>query len=226
MTTRPNHKTSATAWWHVCGFVLIAAMFSGCNYLLFAGYLIGGPPSITPDFDAETGLSMTEKDIVVAVVCTAPKEVLLNFTRIDYTLSQYVANRMFQKEIQVINPDRIRAWLDKNADWDTPDQIGAAFGVDYVVYIELNDFNLYEKGSQVLHRGRSDVLVSVWEMEGEEGEQIFTRNIESIYPRAVPRSTYETKFSTFKRQYLEVLSEDIGILFYEHYHGEDMINAS
>ena len=155
---------------------------TGCNYLLFAGYLIGGPPSIAPAFDTETGLSMTDKDVTVAVVCYAPKEVKWDFANIDYDLAKYVSNRMFLKKIKVINPDRIRDWLDKNPNWDSPDEIGAAFGVSYVVHIEVNDFSLYEKNSSDLFRGRSDVLVTVWQMDGETGEQIFTRDLESIYP--------------------------------------------
>jgi len=104
--------------WHIaCQIIvvgLIAGALTGCNYLLFAGYLLGGPPSIEPAFDAETGLSMTDKDVTVAVVCYAPKHVKWDFANIDYNLSKKVAYRMFQKKITVINPDRIRDWLDRH----------------------------------------------------------------------------------------------------------------
>jgi hypothetical protein len=95
-----------------------------------------------------------------------------------------------------------------------------------VVHIEVNHFSLYEKNSSDLFRGRSDVLVNVWQMDGETGEQIFSRDVESLFPRAVPRSTYDTKYTTFKREYMELLSDDIGKLFYEWYNGEDIHNAS
>ncbi len=220
-----SFRRGVPAGWLVLSVALMAGTLTGCNYLLFAGYLIGGPPSIAPAFDTETGLSMTDKEVTVAVVCFAPKEVKWDFANIDYDLAKYVSNRMFLKKIKVINPDRIRAWLDKHPDWDSPDEIGAAFGASYVVHIEVNDFSLYEKNSSDLFRGRSDVLVTVWQMDGETGEQVFTRNLESVYPRAVPRSTYDTKYTTFKREYFEVLSEDIGQLFYEHYNGDDLINV-
>ena len=206
--------------------MLTVGTLSGCNLFMLGAYLIGGPPSIEPAFDGETGMSMTEKDIKVAVVCTAPPDVQLQFSNIDSDLAKYVAMRMHLKKIQVINPDRVNDWLDRNPDWDTPEELGAKFEVDYVVYVELKDFSLYEKNSAELFRGRSDVMVSVWKMEEDEGEQIFSRDVESVYPRAVARSSYETKYSTFKREYLEVLSDDIGKNFYETYHGDDMINAN
>lgn len=214
------------AGWQLLLIALMAGTLTGCNYLLFAGYLIGGPPSIEPEFDSETGLSMTAKDVTVAIICYAPKDVKWDFADIDHDLAKKVAYRMFQKGITVIDPDRVRAWLDQNPNWDSPDQIGAAFGATYVVHIEVNDFSLYEKNSSDLFRGRSDVLVNVWQMDGEFGEQIFSRDVESIYPRAVPRSTYDTKYTTFKREYTDLLSHDIGKLFYETYNGEDIHNAT
>lgn len=209
----------------MAGFALLIVL-SGCNYLLLGMYLIGGPPSVEPLFDTETGLSMTDKDVTVAVVCVSPPDVRFAHSKVDHELGQFVASRMHLKGIQVINPDRIRDWLDKHPDWDTPDEIGAAFGVTYVVYIELNDFQLYEKHSERLFRGRSEVQVSVWQMEGETGEQIYSYDLESLFPRQIARSTFDTKYTTFKREYMEVLSEDIGQLFYEHYHGDDIPNAN
>ena len=197
----------------------------GCNYFIAAAYLVGGPPSIAPDFDHETGKSMTAKDVTVAVLCYAPKEVKWDAHDIDYELAKYVANQMFQRKVQVINPDRVHDWLDQHPDWNTPAEIGAAFQTTYVVHIELASFSLYEKDSGAnLYRGRAEAGVTVWEMDEakEDGEPIFSRDITSEYPLAGPRDTSETKYTTFKRQYLVRLSEEIGRLFYEHYRGDDL----
>lgn len=208
--------------------VLISLGVSGCNYLIFAGYLLGGPPSIDPDFEIETGLSMTDKDIKVAVVCYAPTEIRYDFSRIDKDLARYVSARLFQHKIQVISPDEINAWLDRNPTWETPAEIGEVTGADFVVYLEVNKYSLYEPNSENLYRGRAEVLVSVWQMypDSGEGEQIYTRDIISQYPLAVPRNTFETKYTTFKREFLERLSEEIGRLFYEHFNGDDFPDAA
>lgn len=200
---------------------------SGCSYILFLGYLIGGPPSIEPAFDSETKESMTDKDVTVAVVCFAPKEVRYGFEQIDEEISKYVAFRLSEHKINVVSPDRIKAWLDANKDWDKPEEIGAAFKTKYVVYIDLNEFSLYESGSATLYRGRAEAIVSVWKMdkEFESGDKIFSKEKISTYPLRRPESTSDTTYSNFKGRYLSRLSEEIGRLFYEYYIADDIMDG-
>ena len=61
---------------------------------MLLGLLIGGPPSIEPDFDAETGLALDLPDTRVAVICYAPTDVKLYNPNIDHELSQIVAGQL------------------------------------------------------------------------------------------------------------------------------------
>jgi len=208
--------------------MLLAAVpaMSGCNYVVMLGYLIGGPPSIEPDFDLMTKKSLTDKDKTVAVVCYAPTELKWDFDEVDLEIAKHVANRLFLHKVKVVDPDRVRDWLDKHEDWDKPEEIGAAFQTSYVIYIDLHKYSLYEENSANLYRGRAEALVSVFEMdESGEGEKIYTKEITSAYPLAAPRSTSEVTYARFKKEYLSRLSEEIGRLFYEHYNGDDMADA-
>lgn len=212
-----------------CWMVLLLAAVAmpGCNYVVLAGYLIGGPPSIEPHFDATMKKSMTDKDVTVAVVCYALPELKWDFDQVDREVSKYVARRLVQHKIKVIRPDSVQEWLDTHDDWDRPEEIGAHFGTTYVVYIDLHKYSLYEENSANLYRGRSEALVSVFEMdEDDEGEKIYSKEIVSRYPLSVPRSTSEITYGRFKKQYLSRLSEEIGRLFYEHYNGDDMADAT
>lgn len=201
----------------------LAAGLSGCNYILFAGYLIGGPPSIEPDFDAETKESMTDKGVTVAVICYAPNDVKYSFENIDHELAKYVTFRLHEHHIKVINPDRVKAWLDEHPDWDRPEELGAAFECTYVVYIDLNEFSLYEEGSGTLYRGRSEAIVSVWKMgENEDAEKIFSKEKISKFPTHQPISAAEETYSNFKARYLSRLSDEIGRLFYEYYLADEL----
>lgn len=206
---------------------LTAAALSGCNYVVFLGYLLGGPPSIEPDFDKTTGQSLTDKGVKVAVVCYAPNDLRFQFHKIDKEIAKYVAFRLAEHKIHVVNPDRVQAWLDENADWDTPAEIGKALEATHVLYIDLHHFQLYEEDSANLFRGRAEATISVYQMNGTpDGEKIYTQEHVSRYPLAVPRSAYEISYTNFKRQYLSRLSEEIGRLFYEHYNGDDIPDAT
>lgn len=201
-------------------------LLPGCSYVLFLGYLIGGPPSIEPNFDRETKESMTDRNVTVAVICYAPTEVRYNFESVDHELARYVTFRLQQHKIKIINPDSVKAWLDENKDWDKPEEIGAAFKTTYVVYIDLNDFSLYEEGSATLYRGRSEAIVSVWKMDDDgEAERIFQEEIRSRFPLHQPKAASEETYSSFKARYLSRLSEEIGRLFYEYYVADDIVDG-
>ena len=207
--------------------LLCMCSLTGCNYMILLGYLIGGPPSIEPDFEAVTGESLTEFEERVAVVCYAPTELKWDFDKIDQEIAKYVTFRLTQHQIQAIKPTHVQAWLDQNPDWDKVEEIGAALDVDYVVYIDLEKYSLYEPNSQNLYRGRSDALVSVYKMDADGfGDRIYSKDVVSEYPLRAPRSTSEVTYSTFKKEYLTRLSEEIGRLFYEYYAGDDIPDAT
>lgn len=200
----------------------------GCNYVILLSYLIHGPPSIAPGFETETGQSMTEEDVTVAVFCFAPKEIKFDFDKIDHDLARAVSFRLGQHNIRFVNPDYVQAWTDRNPDWDHAHEIGEAFQTRYVVYIDLHEYNLYEHESSTLYRGRAEAIVKVFEMDEaySDGELIYQKDITSKFPLLQGRSTSEVTYSTFKREFVGRLSEEIGRLFYEHYAGSDVVDAT
>ena len=108
-------------------------------------------------------------------------------------------------------------------DWDSPAEIGAALEVDYVIYIDLSDFGLFEPDSAQLYRGRAEGMVSVFQMDEDgHGDSIYSKEIVSKYPLKVARSTQETSYARFKKEYFSRLSEEIGRLFYPWYNGDNI----
>ena len=189
---------------------VLCTTLTGCNYFILIGYLIGGPPSIEPDFDAQTQKSMTGKDVTVAIVCYAPLELQYNFDGIHNDLAKYTTFQLHSHGVKVVNPE----------------ENGEAFDVTYVIHIELHKYSLYEENSSDLYRGRAEGMVTVYEMdEAGEGEKLYSKEITSFYPLRAPRATSETTFSKFKKEYLGRLSDEIGRLFYEYYNGDDFTHA-
>lgn len=221
------HRRKVQAAVIPCALLLSLTLISGCNYVVLAGLLISGPPSIEPDFDAVTNQSMTDHGVTVAVVCYAPTELKWDFPSLDKQVAQYVSFRMRDKKIKVIHPDHVQNWLDRNPDWDKPEEIGAHFEATYVVYIDMHKYSLFEENSSNLYRGRCEALVSVVEMDGSgEGDKIYSKEIISRFPLHAPRQLSEVSYGMFERQFLGRLSEEIGRLFYEHYAGDDMPDAA
>ena len=222
-----RHQIKSRSWFwtagSLLGAVLAAINLSGCAQFVILSYLIHGPPTIEPDFDAETGLSMSAPGKTVAVVCFAPTELQWKFPQIDDQVAEAVAYRLGQNHVQVIHPDYVRAWVDENPDWEKATEIGEVFEADFVIEIELADFRLHEGTSTTLFRGQTEAYIHVVEMfEEGDGDRIFTKELDFAFPTRIPRSSYDQDLSAFQREYLSRLSERIGWLFYERFHG-DMI---
>lgn len=206
---------------------LLLVSIPGCNYFLLLGYLIGGPPQIEPLFEKETKKSMTDKDVRVAVVCYASDELKYQFDNLDHIIASRITNQLASKKIETVPYDEIRTWLKDNPDWDTAVEVGAEFDVNFVVYIDVSGFSLYERDSNTLFRGRCDAIVSVYEMKTDgDGKRIFSREINSVFPLQVPRSASDVSYDTFRMEYIWRLSDEIGRLFYPYLNGDDISYAA
>lgn len=206
------------------GLLAVCLGWSGCSHFVILSYLLAGPPSVEPDFDSQTRKSMSTPGKKVAVVCFAPKELQWNHPQIDHKLAMALTARLAQHHIKVIPAEEVRAWTDEHPNWETAEEIGRATKADYVIEIELASYSLFEGTSTTLYRGRTEAYVHVVEMDAEgHGERIYTKALDFVFPTQVPRSSYDQTLSHFQKEYLSMLSERMGFLFYERYNG-DMIH--
>jgi hypothetical protein len=202
---------------------------SGCTYFILLGYLIGGPPTVQPDFDKMTKKSLTDRGVKVAVVCFAPDEIRLSYTGVDKDIAKYTANQLFKKSMKVVHPDQVQDWLDKHGEWDKPGEIGEATGATHIIFIDVHKYSLFAPNSHELFQGHAEVLVSVFKMqegEGAEAEKIYTKELTSRFPLEIPRPMSEVSYNIFRQQYLSRLSEEIGRLFYEYNNGDDITDVN
>lgn len=216
----------SAAWMALVGSVIVLTA-SGCNTVLLLGYLIGGPPTIEPDFTKTTKKQM-EKAKLAVVICYAPDQLKYDNDKVDYELTKFVASRFRQNKIKTADPDQVFSWMRKNPNWDRPAEMGEHFDATYVVYIDLKQYSLYEEHSQSLFRGRADVIVSVVEMSSGEGKSsrdgktIYTKELSVQYPTHSPYSADAISYANFKKLFLTALSDQIGWLFYERLSSDGM----
>ena len=76
---QPSQPFARRRWAWMLGACLSLVFMAGCQQFVILGYLLGGPPSIEPDFDTQTGQSLVDKKKTVLVLCYAPKEIQWDF---------------------------------------------------------------------------------------------------------------------------------------------------
>jgi hypothetical protein len=179
-------------------------------------YIIQGEPTKDPEF---TKL----KDKKVAVVCYAPARVRYNADDVDTEVAKGVSALLKRngKAIDVVDPDQVADWLDQHANWSDVTEVGKEFSADYVVFVDIQEFSVYEENSPNMLRGRSYVDIRVYDVVNE-GAVVYSTDLESIYPLGRPIPAGEKRETSFRREYLARLSDEIGRHFYPYVPGEDV----
>ncbi|QDT15836.1 hypothetical protein [Alienimonas californiensis] len=214
----------------LCAAALCPVVMSGCNLFMIAAYLIGGPPSVEPDFETATRTSLTDEDVTVAVACYVPIDLRADIGNetLDREVARLVTQKLTLNKIKVREPNAVLQWMARNPDWEEPGEIAEAMQVTHVIYIDISRFSLWEENSATLLRGRADAIVTVHavEEEGTEAVEIYGKEVAVQYPLAVPRDSSAQNPGRFRQEFMLHLSDKIGWLFYPHYNGDDMSSAT
>ncbi len=196
------------------GFPLLTAALlatlpaiSGCaSALATAVYLVKGTNE-----DAEfTGL----KEKRVAVVCRPMVELQYRNASVAKDISHQLFLRLKQnvRKIDLVDERKVAEWTDENA-WDEYLEIGKALEADLILGIDLEEFSLYQ--GQTVYQGKATVSLKVYDCKTRE--VVFQKRIpQVVYPPNRVIAASDVQESAFRRQFVHVLADQIGKLFYPY----------
>jgi hypothetical protein len=99
-------------------------------------------------------------------------------------------------------------------DWENFKDLGHAVKATRVVYIELDDFDIY-KGT-TLYQGRADVNISVYDMEDRD-RLVWDRRVgQVLFPKHSATPAADMPPQQFERKFVEIVSSQIAEHFYKH----------
>jgi hypothetical protein len=182
---------------------------SGCAPILATGiYVFQGGNIVPPEYK---GL---EKERVV-VVCRPPSSHEYHHAGASRAISQRVSELLVDnvKDVDVVNPREVDNWLDES-DWGDFKELARAVHADKVVYVEMNEFELYK--GKTLYQGQADVSVTIYDM---------TKNSRLAWDRHLPEVLYPTNsgipaqdkpVQQFEREFVDIVAARIAENFYKH----------
>jgi hypothetical protein len=186
---------------------LAVALVVGCQGALFTAlYVLRGN-----DIPAECKILKEKK---VAVVCRPVVELQFGNAGVDQDLASHVAGLIKKNvpKVKVVDPRKVSQWIDENS-WNEYAEVGKAVGADYVVGIDLEHFELYK--SQQLLQGKANARLKVYDCQ--TGELVFEKRVpQSIYPPNREVAVAERPAAEFRRDFLQVLADQIARHFYDH----------
>ncbi|MBN2476489.1 MAG: hypothetical protein JXB62_17880 [Pirellulales bacterium] len=183
----------------------------GCRSALFtATYLFKGNAA-DAEFDELKGKK-------VAVVCRPTGSLTYRDANVATDLAEEISRLLKANvsKIEIVDPQEVTEWLDEHGDWTDFAEIGQAEAVaaDMVVGIDLHSFTIYQ--SQVLYQGKANVTLCVCDCR-EDGDIVFRKELpQSVYPPNAVIPTSEKQEREFRREFVQILADQIGRHFYPH----------
>jgi hypothetical protein len=185
------------------------ATSGGCGAVLATGmYVIQGGNMVPPEYE---GL----KDERVVVVCRPPSSNEYRHAGASRAVSQKVSELLVDnvKNIDVVAPREVDNWLDES-DWSDFKELAKAVKADKVVYIEMNDFDLFK--GKTLYQGHADVSVTIYDMKNN-GKLAWDRHLgEVLYPTNSGIPAQDKPEKQFEREFVTIVATQIAENFYKH----------
>jgi hypothetical protein len=199
----------------VLGFVPLLA---SCNLLTPFVVLSEHTKKVSPEFDKLAGKR-------VAVLVWTEPATLFDYPHVRFELATYIGDKLYaemgQRSLgtQVVDPRDVEDYLQKNIDAQIdPYAVGRKFNADYVVYLEVLEFQIRDPQAPQFLRGRIHASVSVHDIHAEREPQ---RRYEltpvlCVHPEDAPVLMSATNSPLIREATYRKFAEQVARKFYEH----------
>jgi hypothetical protein len=192
----------------VVGLVLVAA-YAGCSSILATGmYVFDGGNNVPADFD---GL----KNSRVVVMCKPPSSSEFRHAGAARSIAARTSEMLRKnvKGIDMVSSREVDNWSDENDGGDFR-ELAKAVRADKVVYIQLDDFELYK--GKTLYQGRADVTVTVYDMK-DHNKVLWDKHLgEVLYPTNSGIPAQDKPVQQFEREFVDIVAERTATYFFKH----------
>jgi hypothetical protein len=193
-------------------------LLAACNLLTPIVLVIEPTKKVLPEFDKLAGKR-------VAVLVWAQPATLFDYPHTRFELAAYVGDKIYaemrQRELgtQVVDPREVEDFLQKNLDAQIdPYAVGRRFNADYVVYVELLEFQVRDPQAPQFLRGRIHAGVSVHDVQaaGAAPRRYELLPVQCIHPEENPVPLTATNAPLIREATYRKFAELVARKFYEH----------
>jgi hypothetical protein len=209
-------------WWLVG--VLGLAAFGGCDPGSIAYFLL-------PEEKAQPELKRLasddkKKEVKVVILTYNRLDLQPELIQVDRQLADVLTRQLDllckenDENVKIVPSRLVEEYKNTHPSRHGPDpaEVGRHFHADYVIYLELNEMSLYEKGSgKQMYRGRAHISVSLVEVNNPDDAHE-PREFTCVYPseaRAMDVSP-EIPVALFRQQFLACIARKLSYYFAPH----------
>ena len=201
--------------WILAPTLLLAV---ACNLLTPLALFVEPRKNVAPEFDKLPGKK-------VAVLVWTEPATLFDYPHTRFELATYIGDKLYtelgrrEAGTTIVDPRDVEDFVQKtpSAQLD-PYAVGEKFDADYVVYLEVLQFQLRDPNAPQFHRGRIEASESVYDVRGDASTQrrydLITARCE--YPDEAPVALTATNAPLVREATYRKFAETVARKFYEH----------
>jgi len=198
--------------------VACAAMTAGCNLLTPLIFVGEHKKKVSPEFDKL-------QNSRVAVLVWMDQVVLFDYPYARFELCTYISDKlaaeMNQRDLgtELVDPRDMDDFLQKNIDAQIdPKAVARNFDSDYVIYVEVVEFQVRDPDEPQFLRGRINASVTVFDMNADPDRpgRFELAPVLSQYPDGVPVLLNANNSPLVREQLYRKFAEQVARKFYEH----------
>ena len=231
MTPRPHARTRRAA--------LATLMFAGASLLSLPGCdprtLLFFMQPFDPTVPAPGPSLKGKKVLVMTHLAAGAGESYSDLPR-DLTREFRTALKKNVKNIQLVEMDKVAAWVEAHPQWSDPTEAGKDFEADVVIFLDVATFQAADPKSRDLMEGTSNIHIHVWEFgrpkdskgheernEPKEWSQVYEEQADTTFPvrGPIPRDIGVSE-SASKSKFRKPVATELSWHFVEHAPGDDI----
>lgn len=202
---------------------------SGCSLILMGQRMFVGDPKTKSEFTTFTHVDLTKGKHKLLIVCSTRTTIDSELSTLKLDLIDGVTRSLRREGIDVVDQDGIATWLDEHGGDlpKDPAKIARDFtGVDYVAWIDVDQFSFKEENSVSLLRGRTQGWLRVYQIEETDGQTVsgvvYNKEFTITYPPHQPISEVNRSSDSFRAGFIRHVCEHLSRKFYDYQPGWDI----
>jgi hypothetical protein len=191
---------------------------ASCNLLTPLAVLIEPTKRVEPEFDKLPGKK-------VAVLVWTEPATLFDYPHTRFELATFIGDKLYAElggrdsGTAIVDPRDVEDFIQKRpAAQIDPPAVGKQFDADYVIYLEVLQFQLRDPNTPQFLRGRIEASVSVHDVHADAGSQrrydLITAKCE--YPDEAPVALTATNSPLVREATYRKFAETVARKFYGH----------
>jgi hypothetical protein len=208
----------------------LAAMFlclSGCSLVVMGGKMLLGDLKQDSQFHQSTHVDLATANCKVLVLCSANETIRADYAAVDFDILEGLIHRLKAHGItKIVSQNSVAGWIDEHGGhFDDLQPIADHFQAEYVIHIDLSKFTCLEDNSPNLLRGQAEGRVRAYKLDGTDSEkrlvEVMSSDFNAKYPQGNPISIDKKSAKNFQQEFVDRVSMQLSLIFYDHPRSEE-----